>query len=156
MTVINNVPRELLLTYIDQQNNRSRYSAGEIMHAEDQLRALLATAQPAADGEREAFEAACQARAARYGRTHEARYFKRSSTNGAYHNIMAQHGWEIWQLARAALPAKAEGVAVLDRFERHAIKAGECPPNSEVVLLSSLRRILAAAPVPTVRGGQDE
>ena len=34
-----------------------------------------------------------------------------------------------------------------ERLQKHAMRAGDCPPGSMVVLLSSLRRMLSAAPV---------
>lgn len=45
----------------------------------------------------------------------------------------------------ALSPPAVEGITA-DRLDRHKITAGECPPQSEVVLLSSLKRMLAEAP----------
>ncbi|WP_261804354.1 DUF551 domain-containing protein [Serratia ureilytica] len=38
----------------------------------------------------------------------------------------------------------------IERIERHALPAGECPRQSRVVLLSSLQRLLTAPPAPAV------
>ena len=49
----------------------------------------------------------------------------------------------------AAPPAAPAPVVPLtdERLQKHAMRAGDCPPGSMVVLLSSLRRMLSAAPV---------
>ena len=50
----------------------------------------------------------------------------------------------------------AQGGAVVltnDQIERHSLSAGECPPNSQVILVSSIRRLAArnaAPPAPSV------
>ncbi|HIC7644614.1 TPA: hypothetical protein ACW7KW_005203 [Serratia liquefaciens] len=38
----------------------------------------------------------------------------------------------------------------IERIKRHALPAGECPKQSQVVLLSSLKRLLTAPPAPAV------
>lgn len=50
----------------------------------------------------------------------------------------------------------AQGGAVVltnDQIERHSLSAGECPPNSQVILVSSIKRLTArntAPPAPSV------
>ncbi|HEJ7998389.1 TPA: hypothetical protein SMI16_003843 [Serratia liquefaciens] len=41
-------------------------------------------------------------------------------------------------------------VCDIERIKRHALPAGECPKQSQVVLLSSLKRLLTAPPAPAV------
>jgi hypothetical protein len=60
------------------------------------------TAQSAPAGECEAYEQACRERAASNGRVYEDHYFKRSAETGDYLNPSAEHGWQVWQQARAA------------------------------------------------------
>ncbi|HIF6680797.1 TPA: hypothetical protein ACX37K_004438 [Serratia marcescens] len=38
----------------------------------------------------------------------------------------------------------------IERIKRHALPAGECPRQSQVVLLSSLKRLLTAPPAPAI------
>jgi hypothetical protein len=47
---------------------------------------------------------------------------------------------------------RAMVVPDIARFEKHAMKARECLSECDVVLLSSIRRLLAASPAPG--GGQ--
>lgn len=55
---------------------------------------------------------------------------------------------EMWLLLanREAQPVACD----IERIKRHALPAGECPRQSQVVLLSSLQRLLTAPPVPAV------
>lgn len=53
------------------------------------------------------------------------------------------------EIKESALRAEVERLtAVLsdERIARHALKAGECPPDSVVMLVSSLRRLAALTP----------
>ncbi|MBU0901923.1 MAG: hypothetical protein KKH62_08180 [Gammaproteobacteria bacterium] len=63
--------------------------------------------QPSAGGvdERALYEQSCKERAASNGRVYEAHYFKRPAGVGEYLNPGAEHGWQVWQQARAALSA---------------------------------------------------
>ncbi|WP_440492790.1 hypothetical protein [Serratia ureilytica] len=56
------------------------------------------------------------------------------------------------EMARELLANReAQPVACdIERIKRHALPAGECPRQSQVVLLSSLQRLLTAPPVPAV------
>ncbi|HEJ7098750.1 TPA: hypothetical protein SMF63_001726 [Serratia marcescens] len=52
-------------------------------------------------------------------------------------------------LDELAANREAQPVACdIERIKRHALPAGECPRQSQVVLLSSLRRLLTAPPAP--------
>jgi len=51
--------------------------------------------------------------------------------------------------AEALANREAQPVACdIERIKRHALPAGECPRQSQVVLLSSLKRLLTAPPAP--------
>lgn len=53
--------------------------------------------------------------------------------------------------AEALANREAQPVACdIERIKRHALPAGECPQQSQVVLLSSLQRLLTAPPAPAV------
>ncbi|WP_145957348.1 DUF551 domain-containing protein [Serratia marcescens] len=57
-----------------------------------------------------------------------------------------------------ALAANREAQPVacdIERIKRHALPAGECPRQSQVVLLSSLQRLLTAPPAPAVPDAVD-
>ncbi|MDI3227757.1 DUF551 domain-containing protein [Serratia marcescens] len=60
--------------------------------------------------------------------------------------------WKAWQASRELLANReAQPVACdIERIKRHALPAGECPRQSQVVLLSSLQRLLTAPPAPAV------
>lgn len=60
--------------------------------------------------------------------------------------------WQAWVAGREALANReAQPVACdIERIKRHALPAGECPRQSQVVLLSSLQRLLTAPPAPAV------
>lgn len=56
----------------------------------------------------------------------------------------SEHDYGTAMIAAAPAPV----VPLTDeRLQKHAMRAGDCPPGSMVVLLSSLRRMLSAAPV---------
>ncbi|MEL5338364.1 hypothetical protein PTR34_23940 [Serratia nevei] len=60
--------------------------------------------------------------------------------------------WQAWQASREILANREAQTAACDieRIKRHALPAGECPRQSQVVLLSSLKRLLTAPPAPAV------
>ena len=99
--VINGVPRSLLERVAERCALVLSVADGE------QLSAMLATAQPAADGEREAFEAW----AASVGYHTERDMFQREK----YQSSLTWELWRVWQ-ARAAQPQQA--VAVTDEVIR--------------------------------------
>ncbi|MER3009162.1 hypothetical protein ABTW51_09195 [Serratia nematodiphila] len=71
-----------------------------------------------------------------------------STSNEAVVRLM----WKAWQASRELLANReAQPVACdIERIKRHALPAGECPRQSQVVLLSSLQRLLTAPPAPAV------
>lgn len=81
-----------------------------------------------------------------------------ATKGGNYVLMSTEFSWRAWQSAwQAALaeqPAQGEAVALTgDQIARHTLDAGECPPNSQVILVSSIRRLAArntAPPVPSV------
>lgn len=70
-----------------------------------------------------------------------------------YYNDETGRGWTEWApyippKGLAKTLSAAPVVPLTDeRLQKHAMRAGDCPPGSMVVLLSSLRRMLSAAPV---------
>ena len=117
MTVINNVPRELLERVLD-------YDAAVAIrqNARHELRALLSAAQPSADGEREQFELYAAMKKLDIG------MFSPPSLK-EYRDPQTQSDWEAWQ-ARAALPAKAEGVLV-EALKRAALAMWNSESNMD-------------------------
>jgi hypothetical protein len=157
--VINGVPRELLeelrdSAYAEAQayhQSMAGYREHEHARLDEIVRrtdALLATAQPAADGERGAFEAGINP------------HCRKRNEHGDYVVPEIQDRWDGWQ-ARAAQPAKAEGVAVpavseiecrkmLFAFglECNAIGLMGAAENLHKTMKEAAKR--AAAPVPPV------
>lgn len=58
-------------------------------------------------------------------------------------------------IARAANREAQPVVCDIERIKRHALPAGECPKQSQVVLLSSLLRLFTAPPAPAVQSVVD-
>ena len=58
----------------------------------------------------------------------------------------------IWEFTEEALTAFAAALAgsvpTIEQIELHKLKAGDCPPQSEVVLVSSVKRLMAASSPP--------
>lgn len=153
--VINGVPRELrsvlsmILSALDRDAAEGKTVRGEMA---EELRTLLATAQPAdhsehtlnmaahpaADGEREAFEAYCQTTG----------YTLKTGDSGRY---LGGYGAEIWAgwKARAAQPQQA--VAVTDEVRRLREALGEAveyldgTPFNEIGAGSILHRAMRDA-----------
>ena len=88
------------------------------IHACDKCRHLLPTVSAGGVDERVLYEQSCKERAASNGRAYEAHYFKRPAGVGEYLNPGAEHGWQVWQQARAALSANhSEQVREVCRHE---------------------------------------
>ena len=62
-------------------------------------------------------------------------------------NSVTSHHWENTALRAELSAIKAQEPAIA-RFEKHAMKARECLPECAVVLLSSIRRLIAAPAAP--------
>lgn len=95
--VINGVPRDLLeRIYSILDNYVTHMTPGE-----EELRELLATAQPAADGEREAFEAEIS--------EHREGADLSRKPDGSYSNYYLECVWQGFQMRAAPTPGASDG-----------------------------------------------
>lgn len=70
-------------------------------------------------------------------------------SKGALPPVWQDWASEIEMAVRKMANREAQPVACdIERIKRHALPAGECPRQSQVVLLSSLQRLLTAPPAP--------
>ena len=113
---IPNVPRELLERCCKRMYDMMQ---GDL---HEELRTLLSAAQPSADGEREQFELYAAMKKLDIG------MFTPPSLK-EYRDPQTQSDWEAWQ-ARAALPAKAEGVLV-EALKRAALAMWNSESNMD-------------------------
>lgn len=106
------------------------------------------------DQERRLYEEACRQRAANNGRVYEDHYFKRASTSGDYLNPSCEHGWQVWQSARAQQPASVavpEGwklVPVEPSFEIRQALYNSGFEASDSILDYAYRYVLSATREP--------